>query len=433
MLEFVSFSLSKTTIYKIAYGICANSVHNFEHNSIKFTTSTQGKTEVTTREGAAEHRYALDEGLVEFGTAVNDCGFGRAVVYLESLDDRPAAKAMWHNLASVSLQQQNLWVAQRSYAALGNASKAFYLSETIRIGAEYAVVHGQGARCPEVEARLALLRGDVRAAERIYLEQGQLEAALDMYKRLRHWDEAIRLAERRGYARLDALRDEQMAYLLGNGQEEQAGQVLEDRGEPDQAMTLYMKAGKTARAARLALKMPHLQQNEQLMHRVTSALVKSGRAMGRAMRNTRSQFGVCTNGGNFVGPFPHSIDGKTYFRGTRTRTFLASELFELAGDLSNRLQQPEEAIAMYQRGGAFARAIELARNVQPELVTVLEEEWGDWYVCVCVRACCVGACITFGFNVCSRITHDAILHYTFYYVRCTYFTMYRVVSKQYAV
>lgn len=35
---------------------------------------------------------------------------------------------------------------------------------------------------------------------------------------------------------------------------------------------------------------------------------------------------------------------------------------------------------MYQRAEAFARAIELARNVQPELVTVLEEEWGDWYV-----------------------------------------------------
>lgn len=57
-----------------------------------------------------------------------------------------------------------------------------------------------------------------------------------------------------------------------------------------------------------------------------------------------------------------------------------AELFELAGDLSQRLQQPEAAIAMYQRGGAFARSIELARTVQPEMVTVLEEEWGDWWV-----------------------------------------------------
>lgn len=29
-------------------------------------------------------------------------------------------------------------------------------------------------------------------------------------------------------------------------------------------------------------------------------------------------------------------------------------------------------------GGAYARAIELARNVSPDEVTNLEEEWGDW-------------------------------------------------------
>lgn len=230
-----------------------------------------------TREGAAEHRYALDEGLVEFGTAVNDSDFGRAVSYLESLDmDRPAAKAMWHNLASISLQQKNLWVPQRSYAALGNASKAFYLSEMLRLSSEWTAKHGEHSRCPEVEARLALLNGDLRTAERIYLEQGELEAALDMYKKLLHWDDAIRLAERRSYSGLEELRAEQMVYLLGSGQEEQAGQVLEDRGETDQAMALYMRARKTVRAARLALKMPYLLQNEQQMHSITAALVKSG-------------------------------------------------------------------------------------------------------------------------------------------------------------
>lgn len=35
---------------------------------------------------------------------------------------------------------------------------------------------------------------------------------------------------------------------------------------------------------------------------------------------------------------------------------------------------------MYRKGGAFARAIELARTVSPEHVTNLEEEWGDWLV-----------------------------------------------------
>lgn len=70
----------------------------------------QGKTEVKTKDGQSDHTYRLDEGLVEFGTAVNDSDFGRAILFLESLGDNPAAKAMWHNLANISLYQQNLRV-----------------------------------------------------------------------------------------------------------------------------------------------------------------------------------------------------------------------------------------------------------------------------------------------------------------------------------
>lgn len=63
-----------------------------------------------TRDGASEFTYSLDEGLVEFGTAVNDNDFGRAILFLETLGDVPAAKAMWHNLANVALKQQIILV-----------------------------------------------------------------------------------------------------------------------------------------------------------------------------------------------------------------------------------------------------------------------------------------------------------------------------------
>lgn len=237
-----------------------------------------GRTEVHTREGPAEHIYQLDEGLVEFGTAVNDCDFGRAVLYLESLGDKPAAKAMWHNLANIALIQQNLRVAQRCFAALGNASKTFYISETIKIAEKFEETAGPGTgmTCPEVRARMALLCGDLRTAERIYVEQGDIESALKMYIDLRRWDDAIKLADRRGYHGVKDLRDKQMSYLLNSGQEEKAGDVLEERGEKDKAMSLFLKANRPAKAARLALKTPSLIQNEELMARVTAALIKSG-------------------------------------------------------------------------------------------------------------------------------------------------------------
>ncbi|CAO1308118.1 unnamed protein product [Diamesa tonsa] len=292
----------------------------------------EGKTEVHTKEGATDHVYLLDEGLVEFGTAVNDCDFGRAVTYLESLGEKPAAKAMWHNLANIAIIQQNLRVAQRCFAALGNASKTFYLSETVKIGEKYEESTGQPEmQCPEVRARMALLGGDLRAAERIYVDQGDIESALEMYIKLRRWDDAIKLAERRGFTGLGELKEKQMAYLLATNQEEKAGEVLEERGDRDKALTLYMKANKPGRAAKLALKTPSILHNEDLVSRISLSLIRS-------------------------------------------------ELFELAGDLAQKTSQLDSAIKLYKKGNAFSRAIEIARTVAPDDVTLLEEEWGDFLV-----------------------------------------------------
>ncbi|XP_043070065.1 intraflagellar transport protein 172 homolog [Drosophila bipectinata] len=291
-----------------------------------------GRTVVRSQDGPSEHNYQLDEGLVEFGTAVNDSDFGRAVHFLESLGDKPAAKAMWHNLAIISLEDGNLRVAQRCYAALGNVSKAYYLAEMIQLADEFEASTGSpGLLCPEVRAKMALLGSDLRTAERIYLEQGNIEAALKMYKQLGMWDEAVALAERRGYGNIAELKQQHMEYLMSSEQQEKAGLVLEEQGDVQQAMSLYLKANKPARAARLALKTPHLLQDEQLMLQVTEGLVRS-------------------------------------------------ELYELAGDIAHRLSRPEAALALYRKGGAYARALELGRVVAPQEVTSLEEEWGDWLV-----------------------------------------------------
>lgn len=59
---------------------------------------------------------------------------------------------------------------------------------------------------------------------------------------------------------------------------------------------------------------------------------------------------------------------------------MISELFELAGDVAQKISQPENAVALYRKGGAYARAIELARHISPDEITNLEEEWGDHLV-----------------------------------------------------
>lgn len=88
---------------------------------------------------------------------------------------------------------QNLNLAERCYAALGDVARTHYLRETVNIAEEYENKNGENAGpCPEVWARLAILSNDLVTAENIYLEQGDIEAAIEMYKKLHRWDEALR-------------------------------------------------------------------------------------------------------------------------------------------------------------------------------------------------------------------------------------------------
>lgn len=68
--------------------------------------------------------------------------------------------------------------------------KTYYLSETLKIAQNYAKANGgDGMDCPEVWARMAILNKQLKSAEAIYLEQNQLDKALDMYKKLYKWED----------------------------------------------------------------------------------------------------------------------------------------------------------------------------------------------------------------------------------------------------
>lgn len=67
-------------------------------------------------------------------------------------------------------------------------------------------------------------------------------------------------------------------------------------------------------------------------------------------------------------------------------------LYEKAGDLYEQAHSSQQAMEAYRAGGAYRRAIELARSKYPNEVVALEEQWGD--------------------NLCSqRQYNNAITHY----------------------
>ncbi|KAJ1528639.1 hypothetical protein ONE63_007034 [Megalurothrips usitatus] len=291
-----------------------------------------GKTEVLVLEGHSQLSYELDEGLVEFGTAVHDNDFGRAVLYLETLRDRAVAEGMWQNLGAIALSQNNLQVAERCYAALGDVSRTHFLRETMRISQEYAKETGQEwTSCPEFWARMAILNNKLKSAEAIYLEQNQVDKAIDMYQKMHKWNQALSIAEFKGHEGTERLASNYLSWLIETKQDDKAGEVKEQNGEYEEALRLYLKAGLPLRASRLLQNQSHLLSNEDLVSRVSSALHKA-------------------------------------------------ELFEQAGQLYEKLNQPQKALDCYRKGHAYARAVELSRQISPSEVVILEEQWGDHLV-----------------------------------------------------
>ncbi|KAG5337653.1 IF172 protein, partial [Acromyrmex heyeri] len=271
--------------------------------------------------------HLLDEGLIEFGTALHDSDFGRVILFLENMGDGPQVETMWENVARNAMNERKLDIAARCYAAMGDVACAKFLKEIAEIGEKYAKETGNEPMAnPECWARLAVLNGDLKTAEAIYLEQNELDKALDMYQRYWRWEDALNLAESRNWNGLSELRDRHLAWLLDTGQAARAASIIEITN-PRRAVKLYLEARRPGRAARLILADNELLEDERIVEEVISGLK-------------------------------------------------ATDLTELAGELLEKTGVGSEAIKCYSQAGVFARALDLARKIDPTLVVQLERDWG---------------------------------------------------------
>eukprot|EP01135_Chromosphaera_perkinsii_P005322 Nk52_evm3s343 gene=Nk52_evmTU3s343 len=291
-----------------------------------------GSTEVIVNEGVNTVSYALDEALIEFGASVDNGDYDRAVLLLETLEMTPETEAMWKTLSQMSLEDGRLHTAERCFAALGCVAQSRYLRHVNKI-ADYAAQEsgGDGIDHFLVRAKLAVFEKDFKAAERIYLDQGRTDDAIEMYQELHMWDQAIQVAEAKGHPELETLKANYLQWLLQTGQEDRAGQLKENAGEYETAINLYMKAGLPAMAASLICKHEELSAKQDILERTASGLMRAG-------------------------------------------------LYDKAGDMYEKLRMNRQALDAYKHGNAFRRAVELARSAFPTEVVRLEEQWGDYLV-----------------------------------------------------
>ena len=72
-----------------------------------------GRTEVLVQSGVDTVSYSLDEGLIEFGTAIDDRDHIRALNFLETLEMTGETEAMWRTLGELALNARRLKIAER--------------------------------------------------------------------------------------------------------------------------------------------------------------------------------------------------------------------------------------------------------------------------------------------------------------------------------
>jgi intraflagellar transport protein 172 len=78
-------------------------------------------------------------------------GLDAAVEILEPLAITAETEANWKTLAKIALESQNLYVAERCYAALGNMTRADYLRKLNKI------IATEGPDNFRVQAKVAVL------------------------------------------------------------------------------------------------------------------------------------------------------------------------------------------------------------------------------------------------------------------------------------
>ncbi|EFC47925.1 hypothetical protein NAEGRDRAFT_63764 [Naegleria gruberi] len=299
---------------------------------------SDGCTAVLVDEGPGTVNYDLNEGLINFGNAMEDKKYEHAASILERLSLTPETEAMWKKLSEVVMDDQRYDIAERCYASLGDVSKSRFLrklnqeSKRLRENEEDAMVEPLDHW--RIRAEIAILGKDFKSAEQIYLEQAKVDEAIKMYEQLHKFEESIFLAIDKGINNAQEKKQKYIEWLIQSKQEDKAAKIYEKEGQYIKSINLYLQGGFPASAANVVSKYNVVFDNsasEKLLDTIAEALSKNG-------------------------------------------------LFEKAGEFFEKRGLYDKAIEAYRKGRSYRFAVELSRTSFPELVVKLEEEWGDYLV-----------------------------------------------------
>lgn len=283
----------------------------------------QGKTEVIVNEGINNQTYLLDDGLISFSSAIDDNNLNKAVSILENLEMNTDTETHWKSLAKEAINNKNLIIAQRCYAAINNYPKAKYIQEVIELSEK------MGADHPLVQAKLLIIDKQFNNAENLLLKNNLLDETMDVLMEVQKWDESVKIAEMYSHPKIKEIKQQYYNWLIDNDQLDKAAKIKEMEGDYNSAIKHYLNGGYPANAANL-VKMYGIDSfDSSILENIVKSLLHVG-------------------------------------------------IYEKAGELLEIMGHFKRSLEAYQKGYCYSKAVELAKKNMPSLVEKLEEEWGDY-------------------------------------------------------
>ena len=294
---------------------------------------SEGQTLVIVDEGLQQALYPLDEALINFSSAIDDYDLMKAMDILDKLEVTSEVEEMWKQLYSFAVEADNLSIAIRCAAAIGDIATSDYLfklKDTMELILENNNIDMRDHFL--FRAKMALLRKDLNAAETEFLNHGKIDECIQMYQNVQKYDAAIRVAEQNKHEDADKMRNDYYDYLLDTKQYELAALLKEKENDAIQAIDLYLKGNMPAKATRIVFQ-KKISQPAQMLDAILASLNRNG-------------------------------------------------LYDVAGDFYEYLDDYVKAVDSYEKGNAYRKAVELSRKCFPARVVELQEKWGDYLVSI---------------------------------------------------
>ena len=207
----------------------------------------KGKIEVFINEGPTDGKdnitsIFLNENLVNLTHALDERDLTKAVSILDNLPQSKDNILYWKKLSEISLEERNLGIALRCFASLGDYSKISYIKKILK-------QKEKEPNNPLVEVKLLVLEKNFKEAEELMLKNNMIKEAIELYKELHKYEEALRIAENHHITEYNSMKQEYFDWLIRSEMFDKAAELKIKEGFYTEAIKYYIQGDMQVKAA----------------------------------------------------------------------------------------------------------------------------------------------------------------------------------------